>query len=327
MKIVLLHTAEAAEPEPDPVIGQISGALHSAGHAVETLAVDDKVEPVLEAFRRIQPDLVFNIAESFGGRSALESNVAALLTLLGVRYTGSGPAGLLLAGDKGVAKKVLSFHGLKTPEFATLYRGTVDWAGNIDFPVIVKPPLEDGSLGLHSKSVVRDLKELLVRLDEVHSQYGHPVLIEQFIEGREFYVGVLGNSQADALPIVELDFSGFPDGVPRIASWEAKWGEEGNASGAEFAGTKSVIATDLGEELETRIRQVCVDAFHALQLRDYGRVDLRMTPNGDLYILEVNPNCYLEQGSEFAMAAAHGGLAYPALIGRIVELAAGRYAV
>jgi D-alanine-D-alanine ligase len=327
MKIVVLHSAEASEPEPDPVAEQIPSALQASGHEVHCLAVHDRVESVIETLDRLQPDLVFNITEGFGGRSAMESNVAALLSLLGVRYTGTGPAGLLLAGNKGVAKKILSFHGLKTPEFATLSRGAVDWAGEIDFPVIVKPPLEDGSWGLHSNSVVRDLKELLVRLDEIHSEYGHPVLIEQFIEGREFYTGVLGNTQAEALPIVELDFSGFPEGMARIASWEAKWGDAGDASGPEFEGTKAVIAKDLGEELENRIREVCVDAFKALQLRDYGRVDLRMTEGGEIYILEVNPNCYLEQASEFAMAAAHAGLDYSALINRIIELAAARYAM
>jgi D-alanine-D-alanine ligase len=175
--------------------------------------------------------------------------------------------------------------------------------------------------------VARDLKELLTRLDEVHSEYGHPVLIEQFIEGREFYAGILGNNQAEALPIVELDFSGFPEGMARIASWEAKWGDAGDASGAEFEGTRAVIATGLGEELENRIREVCVDAFNALQLHDYGRVDMRITDQGEIYILEVNPNCYLEKASEFAMAAADAGLDYQALINRIVELAAARYAL
>src|SRR4051812_49522193 len=138
MKIVLLHTADALEPPLDPVIAQLTEALRSLDHGVATLVVDRDVQPVVTALRAEEPDLVFNLAESFGGKSALESNVAALLNLLGLRYTGSSPAGLLLAGDKSLTKKVLSFHGVRTPEFATVFRGALDWAGDIGFPVIVK---------------------------------------------------------------------------------------------------------------------------------------------------------------------------------------------
>src|SRR6185503_8020930 len=168
----------------------------------------------------------------FAGKSALESNVAALLNLLDYRYTGSIPAGLLLAGDKILAKKVLRFHGVQTPEFVTMYRGAVDWADSVRFPVIVKPPQEDASIGITTKSVVHDLKELFSRIDALQTEYQQPVLVEQYIEGREFYVGVLGNANAVALPVVELDFTGFPADRPRIASWEAKWGEDGEGAGA-----------------------------------------------------------------------------------------------
>src|SRR5205814_6554075 len=188
-----------------------------------------------------------NLAESFGGKSALESNVAALLNLLGLRYTGSSPAGLLLAGDKSLTKKVLSFHGIRTPEFATVFRGALDWAGDIAFPLIVKPPQEDASLGIRSNSVVHDLRELFTRIDALQTEFQQPVLVEEFVDGREFYVGVLGNFDAQALPVIELDFSGLPHGAPKIASWDAKWGADGSGAGEgaerspEFAGTKSVF--------------------------------------------------------------------------------------
>ena len=136
---------------------------------------------------------------------------------------------------------------------------------------------------------------------------------------------LFGNSNVQALPIIELDFSNFPAGLPKIASWSAKWGEDGDGKGAEFAGTESVFPTDLPEELATRIKQVAVDAFQALRLRDYARVDLRVTDSGRIYVIEVNPNCYLEAKSEFATAAAKEGIEYPALINRIVELASARY--
>jgi D-alanine-D-alanine ligase len=151
------------------------------------------------------------------------------------------------------------------------------------------------------------------------------VLVEQFIEGREFYVGVLGNVNVEALPIIELDFSGFPADRPRIASWEAKWGEDGEGSGAEFAGTKSIFPDGLAPELVSRMQKVAIDSFQALRLRDYARIDLRVSAANEIYVIEVNPNCYLERESEFARAAQKSGLEYQDLIGRIVDLATARY--
>ena len=326
MNVALLHTKDAVDGEEDPVLGQLESALRASGHDPRRVMVDNTVEPLVRDLTTNRPDLVMNLAESFGGKSALESNVAALLNLLDLRYTGSSPAGLLVAGDKTLSKKVLVFHGIKTPQFATVYRGMVDWAGDIDFPLIVKPPQEDASLGITNKSIVRDVKELLEKIAELQSEYQQPALAEQFVEGREFYVGVLGNANARALPIIELDFSKFPTDRPRIASWAAKWGDEGDAKGAEFEGTESIFPTDLPDELRDNIQKVAVDAFHALRLRDYARVDMRVTDSGEIYVIEVNPNCYLEAKSEFARAAEKDGIAYDALIAQIVELAAARYA-
>jgi len=325
MKITVLHTRDALEDPLDPVLGQIDDALARLGHEPARIVVDDEVQPIVTALSQSPPDLVFNLCESFGGRSALESNVAALLNLLDLRYTGSSPAGLIVAGDKTLTKKVLSFHGILTPKFATVFRGAVDWAGDIDFPLIVKPPQEDASLGITGKSVVRDVKELLETMSSLQTEYKSAVLAEQFIEGREFYVGVLGNSSPEALPVIELDFSGFPADKPRIASWAAKWGDDGDETGAEFAGTKSVFPTDLSEELTGAMQRVAVDSFNALRLRDYARIDLRVTDAGEIYVIEANPNCYLEAGSEFARAAARAGLQYDQLIEKIIELSTARY--
>jgi D-alanine-D-alanine ligase len=299
---------------------------------VTRVSTDTDVVPVVTALRKLQPELVFNLAESFAGRSALESNVAALLNLLDLRYTGSSPAGLLVAGDKTLTKKVLRFHGIQSPEFATVYRGAVDWAGDIEFPVIVKPPQEDASIGITGFSVVNDLKELFGRIDSLQAEFKAPVLVEEFVDGREFYVGVLGNMEAEALPVMELDFSGLPAGAPRIASWEAKWGADGSGAGAEaekseeFAGTRSIFPTDLPDELVERMQRTAVEAFQALRLRDYARIDLRLSADGEIFVIEVNPNCYLERKAEFARAAERDGISYHALIARIVELAAARYA-
>ena len=325
MKITLLHNADALEPPVDPVLDQLTTALRGLGHDVETLAVDNDIAPVVAGLQSASPDLVFNLAESFDGKSALDSSVTALLNLLGLRYTGSSPAGLIAAGDKSLTKKILSFHGIQTPQFATLYRGAVDWAGELSFPVIVKPPQEDASLGITSASVVHEIKDMFARIGELQLEYQAPVLVEQYIEGREFYVGVLGNANVEALPIIELDFSGFPEDRPRIASWAAKWGEDGEGSGAEFAGTKSIFPENLDADLTERMQKVAIDSFQALRLRDYARIDLRVSEAGEIYVIEVNPNCYLERESEFARAALKSGLEYQDLIGRIIDLATARY--
>ncbi|HEX6587983.1 MAG TPA: ATP-grasp domain-containing protein [Longimicrobiales bacterium] len=333
MKVVVLSTHEPTLAEPDAVVPQVRAALERAGHDASHIEVATDVAAVVRALQDARPDLVFNLTEGFGGKSALDSNVAGLLNLLDLRYTGSSPSGLMLAGDKSLSKKVLGFHGVQTPDFATLYRGALDHADDLHFPLIVKPPQEDASIGVTTKSVVRDLKELLSRIDELQAAYRSPVLVERFIEGREFYVGVLGNAHAEALPVIELDFTGFPEHLPRVASFEAKWGEDQEGNGgarpednAEYAGTRSIFPTDLDPALEKRMQEVALDAFAALRLRDYARIDLRVTDDGEIYVIEVNPNCYLERSGEFARAAGKAGLEHDALIARIVELASGRYA-
>lgn len=326
MKVTIIHASDALEPPPDPVLAQIRAALEKAGHVVESIAVDKNLTITVKGLRDVKPELVFNVAESFDGKSALESSVAGLLNLLDLRYTGSSPAGLLLAGDKSISTKMLRANGVRTPESTTLFRGTVESAGKLSFPLIVKPPQEDASLGITGKSVVKDLQELFEQLDALHTEYASPILVEEFVDGREFYVGVLGNAQPQALPIMEMDFTGFPADKPRIASWAAKWGDDGDEKGAEYAGTKSVFPQDLDEDLVERINTVAVNAFRALRLRDYARVDMRVDAKGDIYVLEINPNCYLEKDAEFARAARKAGIDYDALIARIVELASARYA-
>lgn len=326
MRIVVLHAADALEDPRDPVLDQLCGTLAELGHHPSLLAVGDRIEPVIAELRAAAPELVFNLAESFAGKGALESNIACLLNLMGLRYTGSSPAGLQIAGDKTLTKKVLIFHGIRTPDFATVYRGALDWSDDVSFPLIVKPPQEDASLGITSDSVVYDLRELLSRIDELQAAFRQPVLLERYVEGREFYVGVLGNLHPEALPPIELDFSRFPSGVPRIASWNAKWGEDGRGSGAEFAGARSVFPERLDPDLSARMQAAALSSFEALRLRDYARIDLRVTAADEIFVLEVNPNCYLARESEFARAADRAGLRYPQLLGRIIDLALARYA-
>lgn len=317
MKVVVLHDAER-----DEVVDEVSAAVRSVGYEALTLAFDDDVVGVATRLRDEAPDLVFNLTESFAGKSALDSGIASLLNLLHLRYTGSSHSGLLLAGDKVLAKRILSFHRIRTPEFAALHRGALENADALQFPVIVKPPQEDASIGISSSSVARDLNELLACMDEIQRRHRGPILVERFIEGREFYVGVLGNEEAEALPPAELDMSAFPAGVPKVATWNAKWEEEHE----EFSGCTTVFREDLDAEVADRMQRAAVESFRALRLRDYARVDLRLDESGEPFVLEVNPNCYLARGEVFADAAERAGLSYEALVARILELAAGRYA-
>jgi len=170
--------------------------------------------------------------------------------------------------------------------------------------------------------VCGSIKELMERIDYIHTEFDTPALIEEYIEGRELYVAVLGNDKPEALPIVELDLSKLPEGTPKIAGTEVKWEEDTEA----YKKTRPILPQDLGEELEARLESVAVQAFQALQLRDYGRIDFRLAQDGTLHVLEVNPNPYLLPSAEFCMAARQAGRSFPQLIDRIVEVAMARYA-
>ena len=321
MKILLLHGPDAAGPPADPVLGDVEGALAAAGHEVSRHTLDEDLDGFLRLVREHPPELVFNLTEDYGGKSALDSSIASLMNLLGLRYTGASHAGLLLAGDKALAKKILSFHEVLTPQFATLHRGALESAGDLHFPLIVKPPQQDASIGITSASVVRSPGELLARLDEIHREYRSPVLVEQFVEGREYYVGVLGNEEARALPVVELDMSSYPEGVPHVASWAAKWESEHE----EFSGSVTRFPDDLEPELLERMQTTALAAFHALRLRDYARIDLRVSEDGAVYVIEVNPNCYLARSEVFSLAAERAGIPYDELVPRIADHANARY--
>jgi len=301
-------------------VEEIFGILEREGHEVFSVVVDG-TPACLARLARLEVDLVFNLVEAFGDDDTKEPHVAAYYDLLGLRYTGSGPRGLSLAMDKALAKKVLHFHGIQTPDFVTVFRGRVDWADDIDFPVIVKPVREDGSIGIGFSALVGSIKELMERIDTLHADFNHPVLIEQYIEGREIYVGVLGNANPEALPPVELDLSHLPKGTPRIAGVEVKW-EEGTRA---YRGSRSRVPDDLPEEVVKTIQAAAVTGFQVLHLRDYARFDFRITPDHKAYLIEANPNPYLYSGAEFVKAARASGRTHPGTILEIVELSLSRY--
>jgi D-alanine-D-alanine ligase len=325
MKITVLTYLDSEDENSkvyDPVVPQVARMLRRLGHRVSILGVHGDVKRLIGGLSRRRPDLVFNLMEMFGDNVFGDIPVTGLLDLLGLKYTGSGPGELYLSQDKGLSKKLLAFEDILYPRFAVFSREAAfeTGGGNLRMPLFVKPLRSDASLGIGGKSLVHDAVALMERVAFIRKELNDSALAEEYIEGREFYVGVLGNAQAKALPPVEVDFTGFPEGVPKVMDSKAKWDERSK----EYKGTRSVLA-NLPDEQRARLQKVAVDAYRALRVRDYGRVDLRLTDTGDIYVLEVNASCYLERSGEFAMAAGAMGTDFPRLIERIVNLALERY--
>jgi D-alanine-D-alanine ligase len=258
--------------------------------------------------------------EMFGNNLRADVGVAGFLDLLGIPYTGGGPGEFYLRQDKSLTKKLLAFDGVRYPDFAVFSRDDLETGGNLRLPLFVKPLRADASIGIGTDALVRDYKALMKRVVAIREELNDSALAEEYIDGREFYVGVLGDRDAEALPPVEMDFSGLPDGAPRVLDRKAKWAR----NSAEYKGTRPVLA-DVPEDVRARLQRAALDAYRALRVRDYGRVDLRMTEAGEVYVIEVNASCYLEESGEFAASAGAAGIDYPALVNRIVDLALRRH--
>jgi D-alanine-D-alanine ligase len=295
---------------------EIFEALEKLGHE-PTYVVLDGEDKSLTALARHETDLFFNLVESYAGDDTMEMHVAAYLDLLGRPYTGAGPQGLYLAQDKSVAKKLFHFYGIRTPYFATCYQGKLDHSQDISFPLIVKPISEDGSLGIDKGAVVGSVKELMERIHYVQEEFNSPALIEEFIEGREIYAGVLGNQNPEVLPLVELDLSRLPEGMPKVAGMEVKWEKDSEA----YKVTKSAPVENLDEEIQELLASTALNTYRILKLRDYGRIDMRLTDKGEVYVIEANPNPWLSSNSEFFMAAKKSGRSYADMIEQIIQLA------
>jgi D-alanine-D-alanine ligase len=301
---------------------EIFEALEKLGHEPSYYVLNGRQQSLL-GLARCGADLIFNLTEAYAGDDTREMHVTAYLDLLDIPYTGAGPHAHILAQDKSIAKKMFAFYGIQSPYFATAWRGTIDHAHDIAFPLIVKPTSEDGSIGIDATAVVTTVKDLMERIAYIQTEFDSPALIEEYIEGREIYASILGNYEnARALPLVELDLSKLPKGVPRIASQDVKFEKDTDA----YRLTKSAIAEDLDEETAAKLAEIAIKAYRAVKLRDYGRIDMRVSPKGEIYVIEANPNPWLSSGQEFAMAARKSGLSYNQMVGEIVDLAMARHA-
>lgn len=326
MRIAILHNRDHQLLEEDPgrearedvvrVASALAEALSSGGARVEPLAVEGSSLDFVEPLRRMEPDLVINLCESLAADSRGEMLVPSLLELLGLPYTGSSALSLGLALHKDKAKELLRARGVSTPAFARVDSAEQLGALELPFPLIVKPAREDGSVGVDLDSVVWERAALERAVRSVLGTFRQPALVEQYVEGRELYVPLLGNHPRQVLPLSEMRFGPYFEGRPRIVSYRSKW----DTQSPEWDDTRAECC-QLEPELHARLAHTAQQAFEALECRDYGRVDLRVAADGTPYVIDINPNCDLHPQAGFARAAAQAGLDYPALAARLVEIA------
>jgi D-alanine-D-alanine ligase len=309
------------EPEMEYQIGH---ALVERGHEIRLLGVGDDLQYLVRCLSEWSPDLVFNAAEAFRGDEALEYLLPGLLEAEGYRYTGAPPLALQVTRNKAISKKVLAYFGIQVPGFIS-YRihEQVEAAPDLAFPLIVKPLQTDGSAGIAQASVVQDAAALADRVAFIHSRFGQGAIAEEFVDGRELYVSVVGNdADLQILPITEMVFDKRrvrPE--ERIATQFAKW-DEGYR---ERKGIRNVMARPIANAVRARIEETCRTAYRALWLRDYARLDLRLTADGEVWVLEANANPFISYGHDMANAAAKAGMEYSDFIQRIVDAAVARY--
>ena len=300
----------------------VVNTLRRMGHKVQPLGVQHELKPIRDAIENFQPQIVFNLLEQFHGETAYDQNVASYLELLRIPYTGCNPRGLMLARGKDLSKKLLTYHRIPVPEFAVFPRNRkVRRPSRLGFPVIVKTLSEDASLGIAQASVVDNDEKLAERVTFVHERHGTDAIAEQYIEGRELYVGVLGNGTRQiVLPVWELEFGDLSPGQMRIATSRVKHDPDYQ----ERRGILQGPAEDIAEDVTARIQRTAKRIYRVLELDGYARIDFRLSEDGVPYFLEANPNPEIAEREEFASAAGHAGIKYRDLLKRIIALGLSR---
>ncbi len=323
-----VYTTEEGEVrfgEMREVVEEVASELGKEGFEVSSVPLREPREEGLRDFIRdisgSREHVIFNLCEGAFDDSSNEMNVAALLELFGLRFTGSGPLTLGLAVDKALTKAVLKGNGISTPGHFVAEDVPVKVPEGLEFPLIVKPLREDASIGIEHDAVVNGQEELESRVDYVLTNYAQPALVEEYIDGREFNVSILGNGdEAVVLPPSEIDYSEFPEGMPRICCYEAKW----VTSSPLYKKTPPVCPAPVSEQLRRELEELALRAYRAVGCRDYGRVDMRLGSSG-LKVLEVNPNPDISSDAGLARAAKAHGLSYSRLLAEIVTIAEARF--
>ncbi len=290
--------------------------LKEIGHEVRVLGIHDDLSGIRPVARKFEPHIVFNLMEAFAGVTTFDQNVVSYLELLRLPYTGCNPRGLILARDKALSKKLLAYHRIPVPEFTVVRPGRkAVLTKRMQFPLIVKSLFFEASAGISQASVVENAEQLARRVTFIHESLGTAAIVEQFIDGRELYVGVVGNERLEVLPVWEMSFDKMPENRWRIATERVKWSTQYQK--------KHGIMTDrapLDAAATDRIQRIAKRSFRALDLNGYARIDVRMDDTGRVFVLEANPNPNLAYGEDFAESAEVHGISYERLLDRIIAL-------
>ncbi len=295
----------------------IADSLKKAGLNAYTLNISDDLNVLLKEIKKNQPDVIFNFIELYKENARLEMNMVGLLELLGIPFTGASSISLANCQNKVLAKRLLKSSGIKTPEFLLVKKIVKRINHKLKFPVIVKPAFEDASVGIENESIVTNDRQLVKRIEHVLNYFQQPALLEEFIDGRELNVAVLGDKNPVPLPISEISFAKMPDHLFNIVSYQAKW----DPMHESYHKTIPVCPAKLPKRIEIKAKEIALKAFKLMGCRDYARIDMRLSHKNELYVLEVNPNPDLTEGAGFMRSAEAAGYTYSSALKRIVELA------
>lgn len=291
--------------------------LSKSGCNAYTLNIADDIDLLISDLKKNKPDVIFNFIELYKENARLEMNVVGLLELLGIPYTGAPPIALANCQNKVLAKKVLNTFGIRTPQSIVLKKIIKRNNHKLSYPLIVKPAFEDASVGIENDSIVENIKQLNRRVKFVLNFFQQPALVEEYIDGREFNVAVLGDRNLKALPISEIDFSAMPDNLYNIVSYQAKWDPLHEA----YHKTIPHCPAKISKRIEKKVVETAIRAFRVMGCRDYARVDMRLSRQNELYVLEVNPNPDLTESAGFMRSAEASGLTYEKTLKKIISLA------
>ncbi|KAA1262257.1 Ddl-like protein [Rubripirellula obstinata] len=306
-----------AEMDPWKAEFDVCETLRNLGHEVLPIGVYDDLGPIRKALKEFDPNITFMMLEEFHGVVTYDFAVISYLELMQQAYTGCNPRGLLLSKDKALSKKVLSYHRIPTPRFAVFpINRQVHRPKKLSFPLFVKSVIEDASFGIAQASIVHDDAQLQQRVEFIHAQTGGAAIAEQYIEGRELYVGVLGNTRLTTFPAWEMDFGRMPDDVARIATRAVKWDKKYQVK----HDITTRAASDIDDATQAKIGKLCKRVYRALSMSGYGRMDLRMTDSGEIFVIEANANPNIEFGEDFSESAELAGVTYEMLMQRILNL-------
>jgi len=297
-------------------------ALKTLKYPYDLLGIFDDTDLICQKISQFQPDIIFNLVERFKGITTYDQNIASFLQLQGVPFTGCGPIGLALCKNKGLSKKILSYHHIQVPKFIILpRRKTIKRSEKLKFPIFIKPLKEEASLGIAQASFVENDDQFRERVEFIHEKMGQDVIAEEYIHGRELYVSILGNHRLQAFPIRELKFKQIPTDEPRFASYKSKWDPEYRKKW----GINNEFAGSLPNGVEAEALKICKKIYRLLLINGYARIDMRLTPEGEIVFLEANPNPILEFWEDFAESAKKANVPYPTLIQKILNLAKGAF--